>query len=133
MKEMQDRNDELARIGSSIDRKRFARALDLAIEMIRSMPKSIDLHFHLFDALFGLKRYVEAERHARAIVRLNPLERNAHLNVGAALEMQQKNTLALKHYRLELELNPESVGAHHNCGTHWARKRQWKRACPLYR
>jgi len=89
-------------------------------------------HNGLGDALSGLGRADEAERHFQEALEIDPNYVEAHNNLGIALTKGGRIDEAIAHFQEAIEIDPAYAEVHANLGAALARRGRTKEAIPCY-
>ena len=108
--------DDLARLGSDIDRKRREEDLAAYTKLVAEDPRNPQRHDDLAMLYLDAGETEQAVRHFRESLRLSPDSAATHYNIGLALATGGDLGGAELEFRETLRLDPEHATAHNNLG-----------------
>lgn len=125
-------DDAVERALNLLNNGKYARAENLAREIVAARPKRADAHNILGVALHRQGRLEEAIKSVREAIRIDPEVVNFYCNLGE-MERQAKNLDAAQ-IALEraIALDPNSLQAHNNLGIVHFDKREFRKAIECY-
>ena len=111
-----DKSKEYQQAFVLFERKEFAAAKDIILNLLGKAPDNIHLLNSLGIIYFNLNDFENSAKCYKRIIELNDKNAEAQYSLGVCYQNLDNNDLALKQYKKAIELNPEYIDAFNNLG-----------------
>ena len=111
-----DKSKEYQQAFELFEKKEFAAAKDIIINLLSKTPDNIHLLTSLGIIYFNLNEYEKSAECYKKIIELNSKNAEAQYSLGVCYQNLDNNDLALKQYKKAIELNPGYIDAFNNLG-----------------